>query len=231
MPPRCSQCNQEVSDDTLICPSCGHYVALEKAQQKVEILESAIEGWKKSNATLKESKTNHKAELTRRCRLLDEVTDERDALKKWKEEALAVESTWDIQAVRDVLGIGLGLRIHPEILPAIEKLKEKHRAAEEKAQEMQMAAESYEMLYGEEIEKVRNLKAEMESLRDNNVILSRSQWSDVQNKVASHGQKIMDLREALESVRDGLPPTEHGIRDYINGVLNDHAISGGKEDK
>jgi chromosome segregation ATPase len=54
MPPRCSECNGEIYDSDIICPHCGHHVALEKARNRIVVLESAVRGWKNSNAALKE---------------------------------------------------------------------------------------------------------------------------------------------------------------------------------
>jgi hypothetical protein len=48
-----------------------------------------------------------------------EVTE----LRRWKTEALAVEASWDQQAVGRALGMTLGTPIRAGILPAVEKLK------------------------------------------------------------------------------------------------------------
>ena len=43
-------------------------------------------------------------------------------LARWKAEALAVEASWDCQAVGKALGLTLGSSIRPAILPAIQKM-------------------------------------------------------------------------------------------------------------
>jgi len=49
---------------------------------------------------------------------------ERDRLRDWKESAMALEATWDIQAVGKALGVPLGEPIHPAVLPGIIRLRE-----------------------------------------------------------------------------------------------------------
>lgn len=49
--------------------------------------------------------------------------DELEALRRWKKEALMVESTWDEQAVGKELGLRLGSAIRPAILPKIRAYK------------------------------------------------------------------------------------------------------------
>lgn len=44
-------------------------------------------------------------------------------LRRWKAEQMAVESSWDAQAVGTELGVVWGQAIRPQILPAILKLK------------------------------------------------------------------------------------------------------------
>jgi len=48
-----------------------------------------------------------------------------DALARWKRDALAVESEWDCQAVGEAIGLTLGQKIHPAILPWILDAKAK----------------------------------------------------------------------------------------------------------
>lgn len=48
---------------------------------------------------------------------------ELEELRRWKAEGLAVERTWDVQAVGTAIGVGLGGSILPAILPAINALK------------------------------------------------------------------------------------------------------------
>jgi hypothetical protein len=50
-------------------------------------------------------------------------TAEVERLLQWKREQIAVESSWDAQAVGCVLGIKLGSAIRPNILPGITALK------------------------------------------------------------------------------------------------------------
>lgn len=50
-------------------------------------------------------------------------------LQRWKSEQLAVESTWDAQAVGRLLGVRLGQPIRPEIQPSIEAMREAIKAA------------------------------------------------------------------------------------------------------
>ena len=53
MPPKCD-CGQKINDETLICPACGIHIALIKEKRKTEMLEDAINGWRKSNKELQE---------------------------------------------------------------------------------------------------------------------------------------------------------------------------------
>ena len=54
-----------------------------------------------------------------------------EIIEAWKREQLAVEATWDIQAVGKLIGVGLGENIRPQIYPAIEKLTAELAAARE----------------------------------------------------------------------------------------------------
>ena len=54
----------------------------------------------------------------RNCMAADEI----ERLTAWKAEALAVEATWDIQAIGKMLNLPLGASIRAEIGPAIERL-------------------------------------------------------------------------------------------------------------
>ena len=56
-------------------------------------------------------------------------------LDAWKQEALAVESGWDAQAVGKALNIPLGASIRKGILPAIEELKQRIAQLQEELQE------------------------------------------------------------------------------------------------
>jgi hypothetical protein len=51
------------------------------------------------------------------------LATEVDELRRWKEEALLVESLWDVQAVGKELNLPLGAMIPKHILPEIKKLK------------------------------------------------------------------------------------------------------------
>lgn len=48
---------------------------------------------------------------------------ELEQLQKWKDETLEVESQWDVQAVGEAMGLTIGERICPAILPYIRKLQ------------------------------------------------------------------------------------------------------------
>lgn len=54
----------------------------------------------------------------------------RDELRRWKDEQLAVESSWNPQAVADALGIVHGAPIRENILPLVEVLKDQLHKAE-----------------------------------------------------------------------------------------------------
>jgi hypothetical protein len=54
-----------------------------------------------------------------------------DRLKRWKSEQMAVESSWDPQAIGQELGLPLGSDIRPQILPAIVDLKRELAEARE----------------------------------------------------------------------------------------------------
>lgn len=47
------------------------------------------------------------------------------ALTRWKEEAIAVEKQWDVQAVAKALNLKLGMDVRPQILPAVMSLRER----------------------------------------------------------------------------------------------------------
>jgi len=53
---------------------------------------------------------------------IDDVIEERDQLKRWKEEMLQVESEWDCQKVGDLLGIEWGKSIRKNIEPKIREI-------------------------------------------------------------------------------------------------------------
>jgi hypothetical protein len=57
-------------------------------------------------------------------KVITEIVEERDDLKRWKEEMLQVESEWDCQKVGKLLGIGLGQSIRKNIEPKIRDLIE-----------------------------------------------------------------------------------------------------------
>jgi len=67
---------------------------------------------------------------------------EADALRAWKESALAVEASWDAQAVARLLEIPLGADIRAAIQPAIEKLKAERDALREALQHQDHALTS-----------------------------------------------------------------------------------------
>jgi hypothetical protein len=53
---------------------------------------------------------------------IEKLEAERDALAYWKESAMQLQSTWDVQAIGKALDLKLGTDILPEILPGIERL-------------------------------------------------------------------------------------------------------------
>ena len=55
---------------------------------------------------------------------LKALTAERDELRRWKDEALAVEASWDCQAVGKLIGVPLGQNIRPCIEPAIRRYQQ-----------------------------------------------------------------------------------------------------------
>lgn len=59
----------------------------------------------------------------------------RDELRRWKAEQMAVEATWNPQAVGDALGIVLGAPIRENILPLVEDLKDRLAKAESRVAE------------------------------------------------------------------------------------------------
>jgi hypothetical protein len=74
---------------------------------------------------------NDNKEVERIMKFVHELIEERDQLKRWKEEMLQVEAEWDCQRVGKLLNIGLGEPIHKniepkigEILKAIQNLKD-----------------------------------------------------------------------------------------------------------
>lgn len=59
--------------------------------------------------------------------LIDEglkLVEENARLEAWKREAIAVESTWDVQAVGKLIGTPLGGDIRAGVQPYIERLRE-----------------------------------------------------------------------------------------------------------
>ena len=76
-----------------------------------EILTGALEGLEKHLKRKMDAAIVHK---------------EVDQLRQWKESAMAVSSSWDVQAVGKALEVRLGSMIHPQILPGIEKLKDEN---------------------------------------------------------------------------------------------------------
>jgi len=60
-------------------------------------------------------------------RLQSEIAD----LKRWKEDSLAVENQWDVQAVGNEIGLSLGKHIRQAILPFIKSLKQRLADAED----------------------------------------------------------------------------------------------------
>jgi hypothetical protein len=65
---------------------------------------------------------NDEKEVEKIMGFIQELMNERDALKKWKEEMLYVESKWDNQKVAKLLNIGLGQSIQENIEPKIREI-------------------------------------------------------------------------------------------------------------
>jgi len=94
---------------------CNEYLC--PAAERVVELEAEL-------GRLREESRIHRLGWKEEIKKAQRLSKERDRLAAWKESALSVEATWDVQAVGKALGVGLGKAIHPEILPGIEKLKE-----------------------------------------------------------------------------------------------------------
>lgn len=54
---------------------------------------------------------------------IERLQNENKRLQAWKDSALAVEATWDEQAVGRALNVGLGQSIRDKILPSIKNLR------------------------------------------------------------------------------------------------------------
>jgi hypothetical protein len=93
---------------------CNEYLC--PAAERVVELEAEL-------GRLREESRIHRLGWKEEIKKAQRLSRERDRLAAWKESALSVEATWDVQAVGKALGVGLGKAIHPEILPGIEKLK------------------------------------------------------------------------------------------------------------
>lgn len=72
------------------------------------------------------------------------IEEELASLRRWKAEALAVEATWDIQAIARLLNLPLGVNIRAAIQPAIEKLIAERDAALANAQDDRTLGEMVE---------------------------------------------------------------------------------------
>lgn len=63
MPEHCPVCGAEIKDGGLICKVCGAHHQLLFAQQKIKMLDDAIEGWRASNEDLKDELAALRAEI------------------------------------------------------------------------------------------------------------------------------------------------------------------------
>lgn len=81
--------------------------------------------------TLGEAFSRLNSSIKRATETINRLGRERDQLAKWKEESLAVEAEWDVQAVSKLLDIPLGQSVRAGIQPAIERLiRERDEAGE-----------------------------------------------------------------------------------------------------
>jgi len=69
---------------------------------------------------------NDANEVEKIMRFIQELMDERNDLKRWKEEMLQIESEWDCQRVGKLLNIGLGEPIHKNIEPKIGEILQRN---------------------------------------------------------------------------------------------------------
>ena len=83
-----------------------------------------VAGLTRDNGILIEAadRTKSGAMCMRLAGQLEQARNERDALAAWKESALAVEASWNCQAVGKLLGLPLGSDIRAGIEPGIRKL-------------------------------------------------------------------------------------------------------------
>ncbi len=62
-----------------------------------------------------ESSMNDEKEVERIMGFIHDLIEDRDELKRWKEEQLQVESEWNPQRVGDLLGINQGRSIRENL--------------------------------------------------------------------------------------------------------------------
>jgi hypothetical protein len=65
---------------------------------------------------------NDEKEVEKIMGFVHQLIDERDNLKRWKDEQLQVESKWDKQKIGRLLDIGLGESIQENIEPKIREI-------------------------------------------------------------------------------------------------------------
>jgi RNA polymerase subunit RPABC4/transcription elongation factor Spt4 len=109
MPPRCSKCDGEIYDSDIMCPHCGHHVALEKARDRIVVLESALHGWKKSNVALEAEMAALKAKFNTAAKVIAggmDIAEERDRLKA------------DLAAARELIELGMDEKVKADRLRA-----------------------------------------------------------------------------------------------------------------
>lgn len=67
----------------------------------------------------------------RAAEVIGQLIYERDQLAAWKQSALDVEKTWNVQSIGKLIGLRLGQPIRSEIEPAIRALMEKRQFSRE----------------------------------------------------------------------------------------------------
>jgi hypothetical protein len=89
---------------------------------KTEDIKEAIKELIEAKENKLNSYMNDSKEVEKIMGFIQELIDERDALKKWKEEMLQVESEWDCQRIGKLLKIGWGESIRKNIEPKIREI-------------------------------------------------------------------------------------------------------------
>lgn len=141
------------------------------SRSKIETLVDHLHGrWEKSRKTGsvrgKARAQAFKESLIILAHILDEENGEGivcaeskvKELERWKKEYLELESTWDVQQVGKLIGVGIGRSIHPEIQPAIEMLQgllktrtEERDALQARVEELGVQVVHQGMVYDDEL--------------------------------------------------------------------------------